>query len=66
MEQHIKSFRNFVETWPYCEGNNIAEVWVGRGTDQSAFVKVYGGLNEIPEINVQKAPAFVTPSALNK
>ena len=31
MEQHIKSFGNFVEAWPYCEGNNIAEVWVGRG-----------------------------------
>ena len=32
MEQHIKSFGNFVEAWPYCEGHNIAEVWVGRGT----------------------------------
>ena len=32
MEEHIKSVGNFVEAWPYCEGNNIAEVWIGRGT----------------------------------
>ena len=35
MEQHIKSFGNFVEAWSYGEGNNIAEVWVGRGTSSA-------------------------------
>ena len=26
-----KKIVQLLEAWPYCEGNNIAEVWVGRG-----------------------------------
>ena len=47
MEQLIESFGNFVESWPYCEGTNIAEVLVGRGRSTVCFAVHFSHITSV-------------------